>query len=580
MTQPRRGPPRSRRRPHRGPPDAGAGAARRARRDRRGRRLRLRRPLLRARPHRRRASSAAPHVLGHESAGRVVAVGERVTKHARRRPRDARARAAVRALPRVPHRRATTSAATSSFLGAPPTDGAFTRYVAMHEDFAHALPDGLSDEAGALMEPLSVALWACEKAGVTAGDRVLVTGAGPIGLLSAQVARARGATEIVVTDVNEHRLELALRHRRDARARGRRAAAGGRRADRVLRPPAGDARRHRRAAARPAPRCSSAWAAATTRRVPLSLHPDAARSGSAARSATPTPTRRRSRSPPPAQVDLEAIITGHFALDEVEPRCGPAARTRRASSRSSRRSDHQAGCDAAARRGDAPARSTVRPATTHAKRVASSTASVRARSSAPSPDAPPPGEEAAAERVARADRVDHLDLQRRHVGLAVGGHDRHARAAAREQHDRRPGARAARAPPRPRSRSGSSHARSSSLAFTTCVRGSSRADPRPVARRVVDRQRADVEVDHHERVPEACSTTASSASADRLEHEPERPHVHHLDARRQRRAARPPASAPAPTSPRSRSGRSPRPPRRARRARAWSGRRSRRPCRG
>ena len=62
------------------------------------------------------------------------------------------------------------------------------------------------------MEPLSVALWACERAGVTAGDRVLVTGAGPIGLLSAQVARARGATEIAVTDVNRHRLELALRH--------------------------------------------------------------------------------------------------------------------------------------------------------------------------------------------------------------------------------------------------------------------------------------------------------------------------------------------------------------------------------
>ena len=82
----------------------------------------------------------------------------------------------------------------------------------MHEDFAHALPDAVSDEDGALMEPLSVALWACRKARVSAGDRVLVTGAGPIGLLVDAVSRARfGATEVTVTDVNPHRLELAKR---------------------------------------------------------------------------------------------------------------------------------------------------------------------------------------------------------------------------------------------------------------------------------------------------------------------------------------------------------------------------------
>jgi L-iditol 2-dehydrogenase len=81
--------------------------------------------------------------------------------------------------------------------------------VTIHEDFAFALPDSVSDEAGALMEPLSVGVWACQKANVSAGDRVLVTGAGPIGQLAAQTARAFGATEITVTDVNPHRLELA-----------------------------------------------------------------------------------------------------------------------------------------------------------------------------------------------------------------------------------------------------------------------------------------------------------------------------------------------------------------------------------
>jgi L-iditol 2-dehydrogenase len=97
------------------------------------------------------------------------------------------------------------------FFATPPVDGAFAQYVAIHEDFAFALPDHVSDEAGALMEPLSVAVWACRKAGVGAGDRVLITGAGTIGLLTVQAARAFGATGMTITDVNPHRLALAER---------------------------------------------------------------------------------------------------------------------------------------------------------------------------------------------------------------------------------------------------------------------------------------------------------------------------------------------------------------------------------
>ena len=66
-----------------------------------------------------------------------------------------------------------------------------------------------SDDAAALLEPLSVALWACQKGGVTAGSRVLVTGVGPVGLLVVQVARALGASDVVASDVNAQRLELA-----------------------------------------------------------------------------------------------------------------------------------------------------------------------------------------------------------------------------------------------------------------------------------------------------------------------------------------------------------------------------------
>ena len=97
------------------------------------------------------------------------------------------------------------------FFATPPVDGAFAEFVTIHEDFAFALPDELSDEEGALMEPLSVGVWACRKAGVSAGDKVLVTGAGPIGQLAMQCALAFGATEVTVSDVNPHRLALARR---------------------------------------------------------------------------------------------------------------------------------------------------------------------------------------------------------------------------------------------------------------------------------------------------------------------------------------------------------------------------------
>jgi L-iditol 2-dehydrogenase len=151
-----------------------------------------------------------PMVLGHESSGRVVALGPGATHHA--------VGDRVTLEPGVPCGRCRECRAGRynlcrdvRFFATPPIDGAFANYVTIHEDFAFALPDEVSDEAGALMEPLSVGIWACRKAGVSPGDRVLVTGAGPIGLLAQQCAVAFGATEVIVTDVSEARLELARR---------------------------------------------------------------------------------------------------------------------------------------------------------------------------------------------------------------------------------------------------------------------------------------------------------------------------------------------------------------------------------
>ena len=96
------------------------------------------------------------------------------------------------------------------FFATPPIDGAFTNYVTIHEDFAFTLPDRpLRRGGGADGTALRGSLGLLEGERHGAGDRVLVTGAGPIGLLAMQVARALGAAEVTVTDVSPERLELA-----------------------------------------------------------------------------------------------------------------------------------------------------------------------------------------------------------------------------------------------------------------------------------------------------------------------------------------------------------------------------------
>ena len=149
-----------------------------------------------------------PLVLGHEASGEVVEVGPGVTRVGPGRR--------VSIEPGVPDLTCPQCLAgrynlcpRMSFFATPPVDGAFAELVVVHEAFAHPVPDTMSDDAAALLEPLSVGIWACRKAGVGAGSRVLVTGAGPIGLVTVQTALAFGATEVVVSDVNPHRLALA-----------------------------------------------------------------------------------------------------------------------------------------------------------------------------------------------------------------------------------------------------------------------------------------------------------------------------------------------------------------------------------
>ena len=89
------------------------------------------------------------------------------------------------------------------------TDGGFAEFVKVPAERVHPVPDSFSDEVAALIEPLAVAVHAVELAPPGPDDFVVILGGGPIGLLIAQVARAGGASRIVLAELDGFRLELA-----------------------------------------------------------------------------------------------------------------------------------------------------------------------------------------------------------------------------------------------------------------------------------------------------------------------------------------------------------------------------------
>ncbi|WP_375482499.1 NAD(P)-dependent alcohol dehydrogenase [uncultured Jatrophihabitans sp.] len=145
-----------------------------------------------------------PLVLGHEAAGHIVAVGDVVP--------DERIGQRVSIEPQLPCRVCAQCTAgrynlcpDMRFFATPPVDGALCDFVSVPASFAHPVRDSISDDAAALLEPVSVGVAAVRKAHVGPGDRVLITGGGPIGAICAQTAHAFGAREIVVVEPNEFR---------------------------------------------------------------------------------------------------------------------------------------------------------------------------------------------------------------------------------------------------------------------------------------------------------------------------------------------------------------------------------------
>lgn len=148
-----------------------------------------------------------PIILGHELSGVITAVGSGVS------PSRIGSRVAVE-----PQRACKVCKQCLAgrynlcpeieFYATPPVDGAFCEFVKIQSNFAFEISENISFDSAALIEPMSVCIWAAQKAQIEKGTSVLIAGAGPIGVIMAQVARAFGATEVVVTDVIDCRLEF------------------------------------------------------------------------------------------------------------------------------------------------------------------------------------------------------------------------------------------------------------------------------------------------------------------------------------------------------------------------------------
>ncbi|MDX2137640.1 MAG: NAD(P)-dependent alcohol dehydrogenase [Chloroflexota bacterium] len=150
----------------------------------------------------------APMVLGHEASGRVVEVGSDVT-HLKVGDR-------VCMEPGIPD---SNSKATRlgmynldpavRFWATPPVHGVLRPSVVHPADFTFRLPDNVSYEEGAMVEPLAVGMHAANKAQIKPGDIAVVIGAGPIGMVTALAALAGGCSQVIMTDVQQPKLDLA-----------------------------------------------------------------------------------------------------------------------------------------------------------------------------------------------------------------------------------------------------------------------------------------------------------------------------------------------------------------------------------
>lgn len=160
------------------------------------------------------SGKSLPITMGHEFSGEVVKVGNNVT--------DLKIGDGVAVEPLIACgycdncragkynlcENAIGDDGSSNFLGFS-DDGGYAEYANVRDFFAHKMPKDMSYELGAVTEPTTVAYEAIKKSGFRLGQTVAVMGAGPIGLLTATLAKLGGATKVYITDVSPERLQKA-----------------------------------------------------------------------------------------------------------------------------------------------------------------------------------------------------------------------------------------------------------------------------------------------------------------------------------------------------------------------------------
>ncbi|MEK4229663.1 2,3-butanediol dehydrogenase [Solibacillus sp. FSL H8-0538] len=151
----------------------------------------------------------APIVMGHEFSGEVVEIGEGVTKVQVGDP------VVVEPILACGECAACKKGKYNickhlGFHGLSGGGGGFSEYTMVDEKMVHKMPEGLSYEQGALVEPAAVALHAVRQSKLKAGDKAAVFGTGPIGLLVIEALRAAGASEIYAVELSEERAAKAI----------------------------------------------------------------------------------------------------------------------------------------------------------------------------------------------------------------------------------------------------------------------------------------------------------------------------------------------------------------------------------
>lgn len=155
----------------------------------------------------------SPMVLGHEASGTVVETGSAVDHL---KPGDR-----VCMEPGIPNLASRASRIgrynidpAVTFWATPPVHGCLVPYVVHPAAFAFKMPDWVSFAEGAMVEPFAVGLQAARKARIEPGDTAVITGAGPIGILTALAALAGGCARVIVSDLSDDKLAVAARYDR------------------------------------------------------------------------------------------------------------------------------------------------------------------------------------------------------------------------------------------------------------------------------------------------------------------------------------------------------------------------------